>query len=1313
MARKTPKAKAATAKAATVATPSSPVKGRVASMATSTSSNTIAEDFDESAIATPTGRRSPVDDSIMADDTFADSEDERDGNNDTAPATAATAAASNVVVCVRMRPAAEELAVGEKPWQVDARTNTVEPTETHPSIAKRAPSSTSSASASLPSSASSSFLAADASSSNLASTSETYKFKFDRLVPPDVTSLDELYNSNISPVVTGSVQGYNGTVFAYGQTGSGKTYTMSGGGVEQGIISRAIEEVFRCVEQAPDREFLLRVSYLEIYNESLRDLLVSLPSSASMTGVGTPTSSRPASPTKGGYSHSAAGSSSSSSSSSLRIMEQPSSGRVTIAGLREEIVTQPAQVMELLTKGQAARHQAATDWNERSSRSHCVATLTIESRWKEDPSGPVRVSALNLIDLAGSERAASEKERRKEGAFINKSLLTLGSVISKLSMAASNPAAAAHIPYRDSKLTRLLQTSLSGNARVAVLLTMSPLTKHAVEGLSTLKFGKRCKMIKLKAKRGEVNEGDGDANEALLRKYRREVERLRAKLDDAPSATGSASPASTDELLAVQEQKRLAETEMEDMSRQKAELRKQMEHLTRLIVTSTSLSEGRTREGQDADGQAPPGTPTRRARVSEFGTPGTPKGSLFLSVAPPKKRGGSNLRISSDSLQASADDEDGDVDRPFALEAQLASLRKSLAAALEEKTKAEETHQARAAEWESEQVASDERVAVLLEQHNARIARLESDQAQALSDKTASISRLEARVKEVESELASSSRTTADPEKKKLQAELKSSKEALSILREELAEIKTELEAERAKRVKAEETLSKRPETEEEVTQREFDDLVRPARDAEEAKKGPKSPLLSVSPSASSSSAGDALAKRAKSLDDREARLVKDEARLKERQERVSADEKRQQEQADADAKRQEQLAAVPSSPVCDHDKELDALKKALAEQEAKAAQLAKSLEEEKSKAQSRANSSSLARGGSLREYRRYQPPQSMTASSSNHHNVAVAAVPGSPSTNRLLGGLGLAMPKPTSNALAIEAAIKNEREEIQRLNDVIASQRHLMSDLETSVLEWKNRMRSQQDIIRRLLVSGAADEEDYAVMAASLQQSPTARTVSRGATIPRTTKLPTPPLQDGEVDQNKQPDFETPRKRGASGIDSTPLRASGRRSNGVPRDEFDFAKRRSAFLQGDGKPRAGSALNGTHTSTTSTSSHNSPYYGAHMYNRPPPARNSLNAGLGLTAPNSPTKGGGLWSGGGGSALPDPLPLPSTPNTPTRRAKRRITIEHELEKLKNGSSPRVDERTRGLLESPTKKSASRFATGEEVRGSSQSRDWYI
>lgn len=393
-------------------TPADDTQDDFANMSTSSSSaieDSILESHEEEEdgadVDTPTGARSR---SPAPRDITLEDEDEEILTSGSKPSQ------SNVVVCVRVRPASPSATSTSDPWKLSQESSTIEATENHPSLAKRAPSSA----PGLAASSSSSFLA-DKPQATASGEKDAYKYTFDSILPPTSSDLSALYKAHISPVVCGAVQGYNGTVFAYGQTGSGKTYTMSGGGSDPGIIGRAINEVFECVGRDPSREFLLRVSYLEIYNETLRDLLASLPSSSSVAEGLQPSASssstvgnRPASPTKGGYSHQAGG------GSALRIQEHPASGRITISGLREEVVTSSADITSLLERGQAARHQAATDWNERSSRSHCVATLTIESRRKEGADG-VRVSALNLIDLAGSERAASEKERRKEGAFVS------------------------------------------------------------------------------------------------------------------------------------------------------------------------------------------------------------------------------------------------------------------------------------------------------------------------------------------------------------------------------------------------------------------------------------------------------------------------------------------------------------------------------------------------------------------------------------------------------------------------------------------------------------------------------------------------------------------------------------------------------------------------------------------------------------------------------------------------------------------------------------------------------------------------------
>ncbi|KAI8607682.1 P-loop containing nucleoside triphosphate hydrolase protein [Chytriomyces sp. MP71] len=303
----------------------------------------------------------------------------------------------------------------------------------------------------------------------------------------------ELYESVGQNVVWAAMEGINGTVFAYGQTASGKTYTMMGIDEQPGIIPQAVDDVFSYIrEQTEDREYLLRVSYMEIYNETIRDLL------------------NPA-------------------QQDLRIHEDRKRG-VYVSPLKEEIVTTPKQVMKVIQRGESARSYGSTEYNERSSRSHTIFQMIIESRDKN--SGVVKenmptkdlLSACklqNLIDLAGSEKAALNLDRRKEGAYINKSLLTLGNVISRLTEESS----AIHIPYRDSKLTRILQTSLSGNARVSVVATISPTVANLEESTNTLKFAERIKRVSVRAKQNQVLD-----EKALIQRYKIEIAELRNKL---------------------------------------------------------------------------------------------------------------------------------------------------------------------------------------------------------------------------------------------------------------------------------------------------------------------------------------------------------------------------------------------------------------------------------------------------------------------------------------------------------------------------------------------------------------------------------------------------------------------------------------------------------------------------------------------------------------------------------------------------------------------------------------------------------------
>ncbi|KAF9579272.1 hypothetical protein BGW38_004531 [Lunasporangiospora selenospora] len=384
---------------------------------------------------------------------------------------------------------------------------------------------------------------------------------------------EQIYGTSVKNLVQSAMEGYNGTVFAYGQTSSGKTYTMSGNEQQPGITPRAIEDIFKYIRENPDREFLLRVSYLEIYNESIRDLL-------------------------------------SPESNDLRIHEDKRRG-VYVSPLKEEIVTTPSQVMRIIERGDHQRHVSSTDFNAHSSRSHSIFQIVIESRDRSSTNGSptlrkpipgaksslaVRVSQLNLIDLAGSEKATTDVERRKEGAFINKSLLTLGTVISRL----TEEKGAGHIPYRDSKLTRILQSSLNGSARVSVICTTSPSYLNVEESHNTLKFAARVKKVVTRAQTNQVMD-----DKALLEKYRREISELKAQLTVTVSQSGeSSSPsgladgangaiskeqqAEVEQLLETERQRH--QEEISEMSLARNALKERIDHLTKLILTSQSIS---------------------------------------------------------------------------------------------------------------------------------------------------------------------------------------------------------------------------------------------------------------------------------------------------------------------------------------------------------------------------------------------------------------------------------------------------------------------------------------------------------------------------------------------------------------------------------------------------------------------------------------------------------------------------------------------------------------------------------------------------
>ncbi|XP_023155486.2 kinesin-like protein KIF3C [Amphiprion ocellaris] len=317
-------------------------------------------------------------------------------------------------------------------------------------------------------------------------------FTFDAVYDANSKQRD-LYDESVRPLIDSVLAGFNGTIFAYGQTGTGKTYTMQGAWLDpekRGVIPNAFDHIFTHISRSQsDKQYLVRASYLEIYREEVRDLL---------------------DPNHG-------------NARALELRESPETG-VYVRDLTSCVCKSIKEIEEVMNVGNQARAVGATDMNEHSSRSHALFLITVEcSQPGPDGRKHIRVGRLNLVDLAGSERQAKtgvQGERLKEAAKINLSLSALGNVISALADGRSG-----HVPYRDSKLTRLLQDSLGGNAKTVMVATLGPSSQHYDETLTTLRYANRAKNIQNQPR---VNE---DPKDALLREFQREIARLRAQLN--------------------------------------------------------------------------------------------------------------------------------------------------------------------------------------------------------------------------------------------------------------------------------------------------------------------------------------------------------------------------------------------------------------------------------------------------------------------------------------------------------------------------------------------------------------------------------------------------------------------------------------------------------------------------------------------------------------------------------------------------------------------------------------------------------------
>ncbi|CAG9316919.1 unnamed protein product [Blepharisma stoltei] len=378
----------------------------------------------------------------------------------------------------------------------------------------------------------------------------TLKFSFDYVFPPD-TEQSTVYDCSGIKIVESVMQGFNGTIFAYGQTSSGKTYTMNGPDVDNiqlmGIIPRMIYTVFNKIENSEEHiEFSVKVGYCEIYLERIKDLL---------------------DPSK----------------DNLKIHEDKARG-VYISGLSTHYVSNNVEVLDLMKIGLKNREVGHTNMNSESSRSHSIFIMTIQQTNTLDLSS--KTGKMYIVDLAGSEKVSktgAEGKRLSEAKNINKSLTTLGMVITSLIEGNS------HIPYRDSKLTRVLQDSLGGNSKTSLIITCSPSPYNESETVSTLRFGIMAKSIKNKPK---INrEYTVSELKLMLQKAQQEIEKKDKRIEQLEkiiSQQGISLPSDTLDITKTTNESDSEEDEIKDKEDSKGG--EYMEVIHELEETRTKLS---------------------------------------------------------------------------------------------------------------------------------------------------------------------------------------------------------------------------------------------------------------------------------------------------------------------------------------------------------------------------------------------------------------------------------------------------------------------------------------------------------------------------------------------------------------------------------------------------------------------------------------------------------------------------------------------------------------------------------------------------
>ncbi|XP_037082432.1 kinesin-like protein KIF19 [Pollicipes pollicipes] len=357
----------------------------------------------------------------------------------------------------------------------------------------------------------------------------------------------ELYERTTRGLVDDVLQGFNATVFAYGPTGAGKTYTMVGTPEQPGIMVRALNDLFKAMEARREEiDFKMTLSYLEIYNENIRDLL------------------KP-------------------SSHTLELREDAKKGTIDVAGLSEVTTLNTKEVMRLLTKGNKERTMESTAANKTSSRSHALLQVNVRQQSRvRDITETVKIGRLYMIDLAGSERAKRTKnqgKRLQEGAHINRSLLALGNCINALAVKGSK-----YVNYRDSKLTRLLKDALSGNCRTVMIAHISPAMAQRDETFNTLVYADRAKNITNKVKRNVLDVTHQVSQyQNIIADLKNEIGRLKNKItvqEEEPEPDPTSQPRSKEQ----EEELRLLRKQLVNLFREQMELRHQMIEIDNVLL---------------------------------------------------------------------------------------------------------------------------------------------------------------------------------------------------------------------------------------------------------------------------------------------------------------------------------------------------------------------------------------------------------------------------------------------------------------------------------------------------------------------------------------------------------------------------------------------------------------------------------------------------------------------------------------------------------------------------------------------------------